>query len=177
MKFHSQAIVVIMMLAVLSCSKHAPPTTPTPERNYFVEIKTNQNNEFNNKLVAFLKDKIPQKKYAITNSSGVAWPFYASLNADETIAVDSLMPPHWFIHKMILKEPNSVLQGDDHLVKIELMVKPDTLLNYRVEVYEMNSTQLSLTATSGIHFMDSTKFSSAGLLDHYLKSILRYSFK
>ena len=177
MKFHSQAIVVMIMLAVLSCSKHGPPTTPTPERNYFVEIKTNQNNEFNNKLVTFLKDKIPQKKYAITNSSGVTWPFYASFNADETIAVDSLMPPHWFIHKMILKEANSVLQADDHLVKIELMVQPDTVLNYQVEVYEMDSTLLSLTGTSGVHFIDSTKFSSASLFDHYLKSILRYSFK
>ena len=161
-------------MAILSCSKQAPST---PERNFYVEIKTNQDDEFNNRLVAFLKDKIPQKKYAITNRSGLAWPFYASLNTDASIALDSLMPPHWYIHKMILKEPNSVLQVEDHLVKIELMVQPDTLLNYRVEVYEMDSTQLSLTATSGIHFIDSTKFSSVSLSDHYLKSILRYSFK
>lgn len=126
----------------------------------------------------FLKSEIPKKKYTVTNQSGISWPYYAAIELDETISIDSLMPPHWFLHKMIVRENNFTLKKEDHLVRIQLMPQLDTVLNYQVDIYEMDSTALTLSATTGIHFVDSAAFlDQRSLLDHYLKSIIRYSFK
>ncbi|MEK6781064.1 MAG: hypothetical protein AABY93_05135 [Bacteroidota bacterium] len=172
----NKSFILIFFAAVLfSCSDSSKLA---PERNFYFEIKTYQNNAFNNELAAFLKKRIPQQKYTITNRSGLVWPYYEALELNEKISIDSLMPPHWYLHKMIFKDSNSVLKADDHLVRIDVMPQPDTLPNYRVEIYEMDSIRLKFTATSGIHFIDSTEFSSKqSLADYYLKSIVRYSFK
>jgi hypothetical protein len=165
-------IIPAVMLACSDGSRH------TPERNFYFEIKAYQNNEFNNRLATFLKNRIPQQKYAITNRSGLVWPYYATLELNETISIDSLMPPHWYVHKMIFKNSNSVLEKEDHLVRIDLMPHLDTIPNYRVEIYKMDSTGLAFSASSGIHFVDPAKFSShQSLHEHCLKAIIRYSFK
>lgn len=168
-------MMLIITAGMLSCSDKSQRTS---ERNFYFEIRTYQNNEFSNGLATFLKNRIPQKKYAITNRSALVWPYYAPLELDETISIDSLMPPHWYLHKMIFKDLNSVLKMDDHLVRIDIMPHPDTITNYRVEIYEMDSFGLTFSASSGIHFIDSTEFSSTlSLSDYCLKSIIRYSFK
>ena len=175
MKNIGKATLSIVMAVMLSCSQNSQHT---PERNFYFEMRTYQNNKFSNELAAFLKNNIPQQKYAITNRSGLAWPYYATLDLNETIALDSLMPPHWYVHKMVLKNLNTALKVDDHMVWIDIMPHPDTIPNYRVEIYEMDSTGLTFSASSGIHFIDSTKFSSTSTLsDYYLESIIRYSFK
>jgi hypothetical protein len=166
---------LVIAVAMLSCSENGKRT---PERNFYFEIKTYQQNDFSTSLASYLMSNIPQKKYVITNRSGLEWPYYAGLELDETILLDSLMPPHWNVHKMILKDFNSVLKTDDHLVRIDLMPQLDTIPNYRVEIYEMDSTGLTFSASSGIHFIDSTEFSpNLSLSDYCLKSIIRYSFK
>lgn len=170
-------ICVIMFIALmgLSCSDSVKRV---PERNYYVEIKTNQNNIFNMELATFLQANIPQYKYTITYSSGQAWPYYAALHLDETIAADSLMSPHWYLHKMIMKGSNLILKSEEHLVQIELMPQPDTIPNYQMDIFEMDSSKLMLTATTGVHFVDTTQFPTRqSLFDYYLKSIIRYSFK
>lgn len=129
-------------------------------------------------LATYLEANIPKHKYTITYSSGQAWPYYAALDIDETIAADSLMPPHWYLHKMIMKDSSLILKSEDHLVQIKLMPQPDTIPNYQVDIFEMDSSKLMLTGTTGIHFVDSTEFPTRqSLFDYYLKSIIRYSFK
>lgn len=168
-------ILLTAFFIFFSCSEKK---TVTPEENFYFEIKVHKNDKYNSDLAKFLNDEIPKKKYTITNSSGLTWPYYAEIDLDETISIDSLMPPHWYLHKMITKDLNSVLEREDHLVKIDLMPQPDTTLNYSLNIYLMDSTGLSLAGTSGIHFVDSTEFlSRPELFDYYLKSIIRYSFK
>lgn len=168
-------LLLFIVLAILSCSKSG---SGIGERNYYFEISTQPNDKLNMAVAAFLKREIPRKKYTITKQSGLSWPYYAAIELDETISIDSLMPPHWFFHKMISRENNSTLKKQDHLVKIQLMQQLDTVLNYQVDIYEMDSTALTLSATTGIHFVDSTEFPSRQLLfDYYLKAIIRDSFK
>lgn len=168
-------LLLFIVLAMLSCSKSGPGTE---ERNYYFEISTRQSDKLNMTIADFLTHEIPKKRYTITYQSGLSWPYYAAIELDETISIDSLMPPHWFLHKMIPRENNSTLKKEDHLVRIQLMQQLDTALNYQVDIYVMDSTALTLSATTGIHFVDSAEFTSRQLLfDYYLKSIIRDSFK
>jgi hypothetical protein len=175
----------ILSIALLSCSENSGRT---PERNYYIEIRTLQGDNYNKAIAEFLRESIPQKKYTITNGSSQAWPYYFELELDENISKDSLMSPHWYIHRMILKDSSLVLTKDDYLVRIDLMPDPDTIPNYLVQIYEIDSSGYKLSATSGIHFVDTAEFyshipktvhipSHDQLYDHYLKSIIRYSFK
>jgi len=168
-------MMLVLGFTFFSCSKNSDNT---PERNYYVEIRLHQDDQFSNELSRYLATRIPQKKYTITNRSGLTWPYYVDLDLSEDIPKDSLMPPHWFIHKMILGDSTSLHSSDEHLVRIDLMTLSDTISNYMVRVYESDSLGLVLSASSGIHFIDTTEFSSRDhLYDHFLKSIIRYSFK
>jgi hypothetical protein len=165
-------MLLIMLVACQTNGKHAP------DRNFYFEIITHDNSELSTKLAEFLKEQIPKKKYTITNHSGLTWPFYKELDLDENISPDSLMPPHWYLHKMTPYENNIAIMRDEFLVKIDLLQQPDTLPNYSVKIFRMDSTGLTLSAETGIHYIDSTEFTSkASLLDTYLRSVIRYSFK
>ncbi|MBL7873115.1 MAG: hypothetical protein JNM78_15970 [Cyclobacteriaceae bacterium] len=165
----------VLISLVFACTTK---TNQSPEKNFYFEVKAHQTNQFTNSLSHFLKDKIPKQKYTITNQSGKKWPYYQGLELNETIPIDSLMPPHWYLHKMIPLEMDYKLTRDDHLVRIELMLQADTLPNYRVDIFENESNKLSLSATSGVHYIDSTSFPTRKLIyDQFLQSIIRYSFK
>jgi len=170
-----KAVVLTVVAGYFGCSGKPQRT---PERNFYFDVKVHQNDKFTIGLSAYLNDQIPRKKYTITNRSGLEWPYYAALEPDETIAQDSLMPPHWFLHKMILRDAHTVLHKDDYLVDIHLMPHSDTIPNYLVEISFMDSTGLKVSANSGIHFVDAAELlPGETIYDHLLKSIVRYSFK
>jgi hypothetical protein len=149
----------------------------TPERNFYFEIKVNRQDSLARNLERYLIEEIPQKKYTITHESANVWPYYAALDLHESINPDSLVPPHWFVHKMIFRD-SLLLNSDDRLVIIHVMPKMDTALNYRVQVFNVESGGLRSTADTGIHFVDSAAFRSPrALMDYYLKSVVLSSFK
>jgi hypothetical protein len=158
-------------LIVLSCT-----SDNAPEKKFYFEIKSHGGHS--NQIADYLKENISNHKYTITNHSGLDWPFYKELQANERISKDSLMPPHWFVHQMIFRKPNQQLEQNDFLVRIELSPKQDTLPNYSVDIFKMDSTGLVFSAGTGIHYIDSTEFTTHESLNKlYLKSIIRYSFK
>jgi len=181
-----RCVQLTLALIFLSCSE---TSRRAPERDYYVEIVSSQTDTFSKDLTEYLATRIPQKKYTFTNGSGTSWPYYAAFELNEDVPIDSLMPPHWYVHKMTIRDCGTTLNRDDHLVRIDVMPDPDTIPNYRVEIYEMDSVGLTLSGSSGIHFIDTVaffsqshhnppEFSSRQLLyDHFLKSIIRYSFK
>ena|SRR6478736_6213469 len=185
---HASIRWVLLMLALifLSCSE---TSRRAPERDYYVEIVSPQTDTFSKDLTEYLTSRIPQKKYTFTNGSGMSWPYYAAFELNEDVPIDSLMPPHWYVHKMTIRDSLTTLAQDDHLVRIDVMPDPDTIPNYRVEIYEMDTLGWALSGSSGIHYIDTVaffsqphnnppEFSSRQLLyDHFLKSIIRYSFK
>jgi hypothetical protein len=168
-------LLVIGMVILYNCS---PKKKLAPDRNFYFEIIRHGESESSHELAAYLKEQIPTKKYTITNLSGLIWPFYKEIDLDESISQDSLMPPHWYLHKMTPFETINQIKRDEFLVRIDLLPQPDTLPNYSVKILKMDSTGLTLSAESGIHYIDSTEFTSKdSLFDFYLRSIIRYSFK
>jgi hypothetical protein len=147
-----------------------------PERSFYYEILNHDHSS--NQLADYLKTHIANNKYTITNGSGMQWPFYRELKPNEDIPKDSLMAPHWFLHRMIPKKINQQLKIDEYLVRIDLSPQPDTIPNYSVEIFRMDSSGLVLSASSGVHYLDSIEFSTQATVNKlYLKSIIRYSFK
>jgi len=164
--------VLLVILICISCSQ----SHNAPERNFYFEIHSHHPSA--NQLVGYLENRIAYNKYTITHRSGLDWPFYKELKPNEDITKDSLMPPHWFLHKMIPKKSNQELKIDEYLVRIDLLPKPDTLPNYSVEIFRMDSTGLVLSASTGVHYIDAAEFTTRQELNElYLKSIVRYSFK
>src|SRR5205085_5833748 len=88
-----------------------------PDRNFYIEVITHRKDDASLKLAAYIKEQIPQKKYTITNQSGLTWPFYKELKLDERISKDSLMPPHWFVHRMILLNSDLQIKANEFLVR------------------------------------------------------------
>lgn len=172
MRSFTMILLVALTTACQSSEKYAP------DRNFYFEIVTYHNDEASIKLAEYLREQIPSRKYTITNQSGLVWPFYRALNLDEKISKDSLMPPHWYVHRMIPLKKGEQIDDDGFLVRIHVIPQPDTLPNYYVDIFRRDSTGLSLSGQSGIHYIDSTEFSSeSSLYQTYLKSIIRYSFK
>jgi hypothetical protein len=170
-----KGFIFLIILSVLFCAA-CSSNQKIPERNFYFEIQSHDPSS--NQLADYLRNHISYNRYTITNQSGLEWPFYKELKPDEDIPKDSLMPPHWFLHKMIPKKSKQQLEINEYLVRIDLLPKSDTLPNYSVEIFRMDSAGLVLSARSGIHYIDSTEFSPPqGLNELYLKSIIRYSFK
>jgi hypothetical protein len=79
---------------------------------------------------------------------------------------------------MIPFTKGQVINTDEFLVRIEVQPMVDTIPNYSVEIFRRDSTGLSLSGQSGIHFIDTTEFATTDqLFQIYLQSIIRYSFK
>lgn len=166
---------LILLAMLVACQSKG---NRAPDRNFYFEVLTTRQDTLTQNLALYIKEQIPKKKYTITNHSGMVWPFYKELELDEEIPKDSLMPPHWFVHKMIPLKKSQKLVPDEFLVRIKVFPQPDTLPNYSVDIFRMDSTGLSLSGQADTHYIDSTEFSSAkSLYEVYLKSVIRYSFK
>jgi hypothetical protein len=169
---------LLFCLTLLSFCTNPVSESRTPEKDFYYEIHANSEDPFTQELSLYLTEQIPKKKYTFTNRSSQFWPYYEAIPLDSTLPADSLMPPHWYLHVMIPKEKDSDLKMGDHLVKIDLVANADTPGSYEVKVFEQDSTGLTLTGTSGVHFVDTASFKGKEeTFEHYLKSIIRYSFK
>ncbi|HCM77539.1 MAG TPA: hypothetical protein DIS90_14240 [Cytophagales bacterium] len=128
-------------------------------------------------LVDYLIKNMHNKRVAITNQSGSEWPFYEVLATTQELSLDSLMPPHYYVHLLKEKKEQEIQIGEFY-IEIKVMLLPDTLANYELDIYKMDTLGLIRTAKTGIHFIEKptiTKSDSA--YDILLKSIIRYSFK
>jgi hypothetical protein len=165
----------VCLASAESCS---PRKKYAPDRNFYFEISTLEKSMLSAKLEEYLREQLPKKKYTITNESGLTWPFYKELNLEDDILQDSLMPPHWYLHKMIPLVDTKEIKRDEFLVKIDLLPRADTLPNYSLKIFRMDSAGLKLSAETGIHYIDSTEFNSqSSLVDAFLRNIIRFSFK
>lgn len=126
----------------------------------------------------YLETNIPAFNYSFTNSSAQHWPYYRAFELGEKIPIDSLMPPHTFIHKMVPSEKHHQPEEDEFLVQIEIFAEPDTLPNYSVTILSRKNNEFQLSAPTGLHYIHPSEYqTSEQLADILLKSIIRYSFK
>ena len=176
--------VLLIFFGVLSVSGilaacSSSPAHNAPDRNFYFEIINHPHpgDTFAIQLSGYLARNISKHKYTITGQSGTHWPFYKELSPRGNIPADSLMPPHWFVHRMIPMMRNQRLEIDEYLVRIDLVPQRDTLPNYSVQVFKMDTAGLVLTGSSGIHYVGPSDFPPDVLPEYFLKSIIRYSFK
>jgi len=149
-----------------------------PEKRYYFEVICGSPKVDCLQLKEYLEDKIPQYKYTITNESGKKWPFYKAYSIEEPVPSDSLMPPHEAVHYFIQKTENTIFKEGDFFVRFDIFPLPDTTTNFNVTIYKMDSSNLSLSATTGIEVEDNTrKDSTLTYYEAFLKTIIRYSFK
>ena len=75
------------------------------------------------------------------------------------------------------KKDEKILSGEFY-VDIKVMPVADTLLNFQLYIYQMDSAGLGLTAVPRIHYIEPAQAQdSVKIYDTILKSIIRYSFK
>jgi hypothetical protein len=75
-------------------------------------------------------------------------------------------------------ESGKKLKPGEHLVRISLQTIGDTFPNYKLDMYEMDSTGLAFTATTGVHYIDTTgNKNRTDIFRYCLQAIVRYSFK
>lgn len=128
-------------------------------------------------LVTFLTESLDNKRVAITNGSGLTWPFYKIIKPNEDLPLDSLMPPHDFVHLLREKGDNQIAP-EEYYIDIRVMIETGSQPSYELFIYKMTPAGLELTAKTGIHHLDASSFEGkASLYDLFLKSIIRYSFK
>ena len=169
-----ERIFFVSIIICLGCN----PKNIAPERNFYFTIETGTPRDSGLFCRDYLESQIPLQKYIITNGSGQVWPYYKAYNLNEPVSKDSIMPPHWFVHKMIPYETDNKIGEDEYLVKIELFKVQDTIPNYRVIIYKMVKGELNHTASTITYFIQSSEYSTQEeLCDLLLKNTLRYSFK
>lgn len=169
-KLFSIAIVIILLSECTS-----PRRNYAPEKNYYFSVSASPNNLQTEKLKKYIEFKIPKQKYTITNQSGLTWPYYRAFELDEPVIQDSLMSPHWFIHRMLPLDEEKEIEVGAHLVNIEL--GNDSILYYHLIVFTQQENGLRLTANTGKHFIDSAHFEKINWPNYLLQSIVRDSFK
>ncbi len=168
----------LLFLTVFMIACRTKPEHPAPDRNFYFQVKSNSSTPTANQYRKYLLENIPKHKYSITNASGQTWPFYQAFDLDEEVAQDSLMPPHWFIHRMVPFDDHVEIKEDEFLVTIEIFVLPDTVPNYAVSVFRKQGNDLTLSGSSGTHFIGPSEYKSdADLQESFLKHTVRYSFK
>jgi hypothetical protein len=163
----------IILIALVKCS--VPSKDYAPEENYYFSVSAVPNNPQTEKIKTYLETNIPKQKYTITNRSGLTWPYYHAFDLDEPVIKDSLMTPHWIIHRMVLHDEKKEIKEGEHLVKIE--VNADSAFYYHVIVFTQVETGLRLTAKTPKHFIDSTHIQQSDWPIYLLQSVIRDSFK
>ncbi len=169
-------IILFLFIFLSGCSPK--PQNMAPDRNFYFTVESNSTSEVAVRNKLHLEEYIPEYKYAITNSSGNSWPYYQAMKLDDEIDLDSLMPPHSFIHKMIPLQKGQKIEENEFVVHIEMFPLSDTIPNYSVSIYRKEKNELILSAKTGIHFIQPNEFNSQSELSVlFLQNILRYSFK
>lgn len=167
-------ILIILFIGLHSSCRHEPDNF-AKDKNFYFTITSPSKNTTN--LVRFLKENMNNKRVTITYRSGEVWPFYYILDEDEKLPYDSLMPPHYYIHAMKELDGDEILPGE-YFVDIQVMPVPDTIPNYELTVFLMDSLGLKATGHIATHYLEASQAADSTLIyDTILKSLIRYSFK
>lgn len=170
--YYISIFLTFFCITITGCDK----SVDAPEVNYYFKFETKQNKPVVRKIISFLETELPKQKYAITNQSGRKWPYYQAFDIQEKVHLDSLMPPHRFLHRMVPLSSSVKTKNDDYVVLFSILPQPDTIFNYQVEIFYQESNLLQKSGDSGIHFMDTLNTNQPWIIE-LKKSIIRYSFK
>jgi len=168
--------ILVLLIGIVGCGRGKPQNS-AEDYTFYCQIQDDLGTDFSRKLKNHLESTFPLKKYAITNSSGMTWPFYREFELDEAVPKDSLMPPHTYVH-VIKKYNEQKIEAHDRMMQVILFPEKNYLPAYSMKLYRRDSSGWKLMAQTGIHAIDSASFNTDNeLINQFEKSIIRYSFK
>lgn len=170
----SRLIPLIILASTLVCCTRQEKPEIAKNRKFFFTITSPSANDTD--LIDYLVSNMENKRIAITNQSGTTWPFYEILPSDYSLPIDSLIPPHHFVH--LLERADQTINLGEYFMEIRVMIETDTIPNYDMIIYQMDKSGLKVSTKTGFQYADySVQFDSLPSKEILLKSILRHSFK
>lgn len=124
-----------------------------------------------------LDQEIPKYKYSFTYGSSRAWPYYKAFGLDEQVPLDSLLPPHTQVHQLIPYAEKPLLGGAGFLVVVDLYTQSDSIPDYIVNVYRLDTSPPQLSGTSALQLAQQRPGMTLSMPEILLKSVIRFSFK
>lgn len=128
-------------------------------------------------LKLFLEAELPKHRYAFTRSSSRQAPYIQEFGLGEEVSLDSLEPPHSHVRVFHLLKEGAEASGKNPIIIVSLFNQSDTVADFNVEVFTMESETLRLVGTSGVHETGSTAAGTLQDAQYLLKSVVRYSYK
>lgn len=124
-----------------------------------------------------LEREIPRFKYTFTYGSSRTWPYFKAFDLDEKVPLDSLLPPHSQLHQLIPLEDKPLFGGADYLVVANLYTLSDSIPDYVVNVYRIDTSPPELSGTSGRQEVQQRPGMNLSDAEIILRSVIRFSFK
>ncbi len=124
-----------------------------------------------------LEREIPRFKYTFTYGSSRTWPYYKAFDLEEEVPLDSLLPPHSQLHQLIPLEDKPLFGGADYLVVANLYTLSDSIPDYIVNVYRIDTSPQELSGSSGRQEVQQRPGMTLSEAEIILRSVIRFSFK
>ncbi len=148
-----------------------------PTEIFYFEVRCGQPGPNCEEVKRLLDTSIPKYKYTFSPGSSQKWPYYRAFGLAENVPYDSLVPPHQKLHQLVPLNDPPLLGGSEYVVRIELFSVSDSLPDYQVEIFNLESSPPTLVASTGrekVHHPSGYTLSTPEIILH---SVIRYSFK
>lgn len=144
---------------------------------FYFEVHCINNGPNCQEVKKLLEAEIPRYKYTFSPGSSRTWPYYKAFALEEDVPPDSLIAPHTQLHQLIPIEDRPLFGGGEYLVVIDLFSVSDTIPDYVVNVFRLNSSPPVLSGSSSLESVQNRPGQTLSVPEIILKSVIRYSFK
>ncbi len=144
---------------------------------FYFEVRCGQPGPNCEEVKRLLETSLPKYKYTFSPGSSQKWPYYRAFGLEENVLYDSLVPPHRKLHQLVPREDRPLVGGGEYEVMIELFSLSDSLPDYQLNIFNIESSKPTLVASSGrekVHQPGGYTLSTPEIILH---SVIRYSFK
>ena len=166
-----------MLALVAGCGGQSSDGRYATTRRFYFQVNCPNPGPHCEEAKRLLDLEIPKYKYTFTYGSSRTWPYYKAFEPDDQVPLDSLLPPHTQVHQLISDEHKPLFGGADYRVIIDLYTKSDTIPDYIVNVYRLDTHPPELTGTSALQVAYQRPGMTLSTPEILLKSVIRFSFK
>jgi hypothetical protein len=170
---------LLILILFTACNlENEPKQEYAKSVNYYFEIMEEFSNDSNFNLTGEISKLLPNKQYAITNNSGLIWPFFQEFDLNDNVLKSDLMSPHTITHTLLSIDGNEG-NFEDGDAKLKIILKNDHgEYSFDMVIYKWNKNEWIKSVNTGNHKILKSKYNSTGDLAKVIsKNIVRYSFK
>ncbi len=169
---------LLVLAFALGCGKQSSSgDVYAPTEIFYFEVQCAQPGPNCEEVKRLLETSLPKYKYTFSPGSSQKWPYYRAFDLEENVPYDSLVPPHRQLHQLIPRNDRPLFGGGEYAVVIELFSVSDSLPDYQLNIFNLESSEPTLVASTGrekVHQPTGYTLSNAEIILH---SVIRYSFK